>query len=235
VSRFGLPAAVRGLLLDAGNTLVFLDMEAVASTVFPLGLEVSVDQLRLSEAGAKREYMRFMAAGGSHDAGWDRFMAQLLSGAGASQGQLTSGVLALREEQSRFNLWRRVPSGLSEALGRAQESGFRLGVLSNSEGKISELLQQVGLAAHFEVIVDSALVGMAKPDPGIFELAAQGLDLKVEEVVYIGDIPDVDVLGAQRAGMAAILIDPYAHFPEFAASPRCASVVEVITDLLRQG
>ena len=159
-------------------------------------------------------------------------MAVLLSEAGVAVSQLPLGVAALREEHARFNLWRRVPSGLSEALGRAQEGGLRLGVLSNSEGSIASLLKEVGLASYFEVIIDSAVVGIAKPDPRVFALAARALRLQAREVVYVGDIPDVDVVGAQRAGMAGVLIDPYDHFPHFKQGPRCMSVVEVIDDLL---
>ena len=93
-------------------------------------------------------------------------------------------------------------------------------------------LNEVGLASYFEVIIDSAVVGIAKPDPRVFALAARALRLQAREVVYVGDIPDVDVVGAQRAGMAGVLIDPYDHFPHFKQGPRCMSVVEVIDDLL---
>jgi len=235
VSRLGLGVELRGLLLDAGNTVVFLDMEAVARVVRRAAIEVSPSALRGAEVWAKREYMALMAAGGAHEDGWGLFMETLLRRAGVGPSLLDAGVYALRAEQSEFNLWRRVPPGLPEALERARGGGIRLGLLSNAEGRIAALMERVGLAEFFEVIVDSAVVGIAKPDPRIFAMAAQGLGLGAQQLVYVGDIPDVDVLGAHGAGMKAVLIDPYDHFPDFDRCPRCASVIEVIDGLLALG
>jgi putative hydrolase of the HAD superfamily len=229
---FGLSSRPRGLLLDAGNTVVFLDMEAVARVVGRVGIEVEPVVLRGAEAWAKREYMAVMAAGGAHAEGWGLLMETLLGRAGVGPALLEPGVAALRREQSEFNLWRRVPLGLPDALDRARRGGIRLGLLSNAEGRIAALLERVGLAQFFEVIIDSALVGLAKPDPRIFALAARKLGLSAHELVYIGDLPDVDVLGARGAGMQAVLIDPYDHFPDFDQGARCASVAEVIEALL---
>jgi HAD superfamily hydrolase (TIGR01509 family) len=232
VNRFGLTGELRGVLLDAGNTLVFLDMDAVAGVLAGVGLSVSCESLQEAEAGAKRTYMALMRAGGSHLDGWGVFMATLLRQAGVSEGSVSPGVGALRKEHDRFNLWRRVPTGLPEALARALKAGLKLGVLSNSEGQIERLLGRVGLAQYFDEIVDSSVVGLEKPDIRVFKLAATRLGLLPKQLVYIGDIPDVDVFGARKAGMSAVLIDPYDHFPLFERNSRCVSVAEVIDDLL---
>jgi putative hydrolase of the HAD superfamily len=53
------------------------------------------------------------------------------------------------------------------------------------------------------------VVGVEKPDSRIFELALQKLGLPAERCVYVGDNYDRDVVGARRAGLVPILIDPF--------------------------
>jgi putative hydrolase of the HAD superfamily len=66
----------------------------------------------------------------------------------------------------------------------------------------------VGLREHFDFVIDSTLVGMEKPDPRIFRMGLERLGVAPEEAVYVGDIYEIDVVGARAAGMAAVLVDP---------------------------
>ncbi|MFK7990059.1 MAG: HAD family hydrolase [Sandaracinaceae bacterium] len=227
-----LPAAadITALLLDAGNTLVFLEFEAVAEVVRRRGAAVSAATLRNAEASAKRRYQRLLHDGASHEDGWRLYMRTLLQTAGVASD--ASAVDALREEHDRFNLWRRVPTDLVPALDRAQAAGLRLGVVSNSEGALDALFQRVGLGGRFEVVVDSALEGVRKPDPVIFQRALSRMEVAPNEVIYAGDIPDVDVDGARAAGLHAALIDPAGHFEQHQGA-RFASVAGLIESLLR--
>jgi len=234
MSQFRLPLAVKGLLLDAGNTLVFLDMDAVSTVVGAIGVTVDSGALQTAEPSAKLRYAAFMRDKANHDDGWGVFMSTLLSTAGVPENAITASVEALRREQRRFNLWRRVPAGLIDALQRARKNDLPVGVLSNAEGNIERLLRRVDLVEYFDTIVDSGLVGMAKPDPRIFQLAASKMGLRPDELVYVGDIPGVDVVGANSAGMPAILIDPFGHFREYRGAERCSTVAEVIDDLLER-
>jgi putative hydrolase of the HAD superfamily len=59
------------------------------------------------------------------------------------------------------------------------------------------------------VIVDSSVVGVEKPDPRIFTIALERLAEEPERAAYVGDFPDVDVVGARAAGLVAILLDPF--------------------------
>ncbi len=58
-------------------------------------------------------------------------------------------------------------------------------------------------------MLDSHLVGAAKPDPAIFTLALDGLGLDAEQVVHIGDTRFADVAGARAAGIRPLHVDPY--------------------------
>jgi putative hydrolase of the HAD superfamily len=133
----------------------------------------------------------------------------------------------LQAAHARKNLWRCVPADLPAALTRAQSIGVRLGLVSNSEGAIAALLGELGIAHHFEVIVDSGIEGVRKPDPEIFRRALRRMEVTAKEALYIGDVPAVDVEGARAAGMGAVLVDEYGHYPDF-TGPRVRSVAELI-------
>ena len=97
------------------------------------------------------------------------------------------------------------------ALRTLRDRGYRLGLISNTPWGTPDYLwtgqlERFGLAAYFEVALFSSDVGFRKPDGRIFRMALQRLGLAPERVVFVGDNPVADVLGAQRAGLASVLI-----------------------------
>jgi putative hydrolase of the HAD superfamily len=121
--------------------------------------------------------------------------------------------------------------GTVEALERLRAAGYRLGVVSNSDGRAEEGLEVAGLRGFFEVVIDSQLVGFEKPDPRIFEAALRRMALTPEETLYVGDIYEVDVVGARRAGMEVVLLDPLGNHAGRDA-PIAASLAEVVEMVL---
>jgi putative hydrolase of the HAD superfamily len=140
----------------------------------------------------------------------------------------------LRAAHDELNLWRRVPEGLPEALRVARSMGLRLGIVSNSEGRLPQLFEHVGLGDAFELIVDTAIEGVRKPDPEIFRRALERMGVAPVRALYAGDIPSVDVDGAHDAGLHAVLVDPFGFYPEHRSSPRFASVAELVDSLSAQ-
>ncbi len=218
------------LLLDAGNTLVFLSHEAVADVVTSQGAIVDARVLEREEGVAKRRYEALMAAGVSHQDGWGLYLRTLLEAAGLAPEQASEMVEPLRRAHDGFNLWRRVPPGTADALALARARGMRVAVVSNSEGKLPELFERVGLAPHIELVVDSHHEGVRKPDPELFRRALSRLAAEAQRSVYLGDIPGVDVTGANAAGIDAVLVDPLDFYPSVEV-PRVASVVEYVRGL----
>jgi HAD superfamily hydrolase (TIGR01662 family) len=204
----------RVVLLDVGNTLAFLDMDAVARVAHSAGVPVAGHELARVEGEAKRRYGALLASGLSHEAAWDLYFVTLLCAAGRSEGQARSVLPALHLEHGRQNLWRRMPEELPAALERARARGVRLGIVSNSEG-LSELLAELGIAHLFEVVVDSHHEGVRKPDPEIFQRALARMGVQPDACVYLGDIPDVDVGGANAAGIVGVLVDPLDFYCDF--------------------
>src|SRR5262249_53895356 len=69
-------------------------------------------------------------------------------------------------------------------------------------------LERAGLTAHLDFVIDSTVVGIAKPDPRVFHLGLGEAGVTPAEGVYVGDSYHVDVVGARQVGMRAVLFDP---------------------------
>jgi HAD superfamily hydrolase (TIGR01509 family) len=139
-----------------------------------------------------------------------------------------TGVELLRAAHRHNCLWRCVPDGFAEAVAELRARGVPVGVVSNAEGNLQQILDRLELGTAFDVVLDSALEGVHKPDPEIFLRACQRLGVSPATALYAGDIPDVDVRGASDAGLRAALIDPHDAYPTFDEAPRYRSVVELI-------
>jgi putative hydrolase of the HAD superfamily len=103
----------------------------------------------------------------------------------------------------------------ADSLGRLG-ARYRLASLSNGNAD----LERIGLAHHFEQRVSARDAGVLKPDPMIFERLCAALALAPAQVAHIGDDPELDVLGAKRAGLFAIWLNrehrdwPHAEAPD---------------------
>ncbi len=121
-----------------------------------------------------------------------------------------------------------------------------MGVVSNSDGTVAGDLRRVGLcyapggpdapddgpdrpdAIPMGVILDSAVVGVAKPDPRIFHLALEALDVPADgTVLHVGDSLRYDVAGALAAGLQPVHMDPYGFCPAPDGHPHVRSLAEL--------
>lgn len=137
----------------------------------------------------------------------------------------------LRDLHRERHLWCSVRERTHEALARLRAAGIRLGIVSNSDGRVEQALTIAGLRDYFEVVVDSALVGVEKPNPVIFQTALDALGVSPEEALYIGDLYEVDVLGARAAGIEAVLLTSTEARPTHPCRT-AASIDQLVDDLL---
>ena len=86
--------------------------------------------------------------------------------------------------------------------------GQILGVITNFDSRVRDVLRHLGIAPYFRSVVLASEEGFAKPHPGLFRAAMRRLHLEEGEAIYVGDDPENDVEGARAAGMIPILIDP---------------------------
>lgn len=90
----------------------------------------------------------------------------------------------------------------------AARPGLPLGIVTNGEGEPQRAkLAAIGLADRFSVVVASAEVGLAKPDPAIFALACERLGVEPADAAHVGDRLDLDAHGAAAAGLRGIWLD----------------------------
>jgi putative hydrolase of the HAD superfamily len=93
------------------------------------------------------------------------------------------------------------------ALRRLRADGVKVGVISNWDGRLVHLLDGLGLTPWMDTVVSSASVGLHKPDPRIFALACERLDVEPSACAHVGDHFYSDILGARAAGLHAVMID----------------------------
>ena len=112
------------------------------------------------------------------------------------------------------------------ALTVLRDAGVRLGVISNYEAWLEDLLRDLELTSLLSVRVVSGVEGVEKPDPAIFHLALERIGLPAGDVVYVGDVPDFDIDPAAAVGMFPVLIDRRGRHPHF-AGPRVSDLREL--------
>ena len=203
---------VLAVTFDFGQTLCELDAAMLARRLGERGLSVAEPRLDAAVIDAWRAYDAAIDQGlGGHP--WKVLMRELLALAGAPEASIGDAVDWLWTEQPSRNLWRRPIDGMIEVVIDLHRAGVRVGVVSNSEGKLAELIDEIGWAAHFPVVADSGKLGLEKPGPAIFRWAADELGAAPERVVHVGDSLAADVEGAIGAGMRAVYFKPRARRP----------------------
>ena len=117
-------------------------------------------------------------------------------------------------------------------LAALRAEGLRLGIISNFGPHLPGVLERFEIDGHFDFVIVSAAVGLAKPDPRIFDLAVEASGRPPERLLYVGDHVGDDVEGARAAGLGAVLIDR-GNRQQGAACPRIADLRELATYVRR--
>jgi len=208
---------VKAVFFDAGGTLVHIDHARVASAIrTTLGREVGEDALVAAEYAGRDAIERAMAdgTGGTDASRWTLHFRSMLGALGVSDAEFASVAPAIVSEHKRLHLWSRTAPGTAAALAALGRAGWLVACISNADGTVEDLLARVGLREHLAFVVDSGVVGVEKPDPGIFEIALRRSGMSASESYYVGDLFPVDVVGAQGAGMVPVLLDPLGRYRE---------------------
>jgi HAD superfamily hydrolase (TIGR01549 family) len=202
----------RVVFFDFGNTLAqvptsILQPWAVwidASRELNLGLRSAEVQDALEKADNELgpHIYRYVGRTGEFWRLYDGLVMDRL-GIGEQREELQHAVEKTFNDPSHVQLF---PETL-QVLESLRSRGFRLGVISNHHEGLLRVLEHHGLERQFETVTYSQEVGAEKPDPRIFRAALERAGCSPEDALHVGDSFESDVLGAQRVGIRAILVD----------------------------
>lgn len=181
--------------------------------------------------------IRHLEAELEDDAFWTGYNARYVESLGIAEHDRPRVAEAIHGVwMSGMRLWTWIQDDAVSALARISKI-TRVGIVSNADGTVERDLGRFGVCqigegagTSVEVIVDSTVVGVSKPDPAIFRHALEPMDLRPEQCLYVGDSYRYDVIGATRAGLQAVHYDPY-ELHDGAAHARARSL-DLLADLL---
>lgn len=202
---------VETLFLDAGGVLVFPNWVRISDTMRRHGIDVSPEALERAEPPVKFAIDRAHQIEESTDAQrGGMYMEGILDAAGAPRTPARQHALQeLYDYHAEHNLWEHVPSDVVPALEALRALGLKLAIVSNANGVVHRAFERAGLTRYFEAICDSCIEGVEKPDPRFFEIVLERSQSRADTTVHVGDLFHVDVTGARRAGLQAMLLDPH--------------------------
>ena len=202
----------RGLLLDAMGTLIGLRRpvgEGYAAVAASFGLGWNSDAINRIFPQVYRQApplafpeLDAQALQQAELDWWGLRIAEVLAQAGEPPPP-PELVQALFDHYGQATAWR-VYAEVPEQLRRWRELGLQLAVVSNFDGRLPGLLEQLHLHHWFDAVVISSRAG-AKPDPAPFHRALEALGLSAQQTWHVGDSDD-DRRGAQAAGVPFVRV-----------------------------
>jgi HAD superfamily hydrolase (TIGR01549 family) len=153
--------------------------------------------------------------GDQHEAFWTNHARLGLVAFGCPEDRaesLAPQLYRLMAEDYQPENW--VPDDVPKMLQTLKDSGFTLGVVSNRTHSYLEELETLGIHSYFDCAFAAGELNSWKPEPEIFQHALRHLGIEAHETLYVGDNYYADIVGAQRAGLQPVLLDPEGLFPE---------------------
>ena len=221
------------VLFDAGGVLVLPDPTVIAPLLVRYGGSTDADVHRRAHySGMKAKSDRSEPEGS-----WGAYDEAYVGAVDVDPADREEAAFVLGRTRSAW-LWRWTIPETRSALDTLADAGVPMGVVSNASGQIEAMLVrevcQVGPGSHVEMrcIVDSHVVGVAKPDPAIFDHALLHFaEFDRSRIAYVGDSVTMDVGAATGAGLHPILLDPHDDH-EGADFERVRAVADLAAELI---
>ena len=204
------------ILFDAGGIFLLPDPTVLGPLLAYHGGDPAISvHVRAHYAG-----MAAKSAAGSTEGFWHEYNEAYVRAVGVPEYEVSLAATVLERTRNAYT-WRwPIPESLL-AIQALSDIGMPMGVVSNASGQIAEVLARSGVCQEGEgtltpmrVIIDSHVVGVAKPDPRIFDHALPHFDgIDRSRIAYVGDSVTMDIGGARAAGLHPILLDPYDDHP----------------------
>jgi HAD superfamily hydrolase (TIGR01549 family) len=174
------------------------------------GVHMDVEDFQAAEVAGRRRLHERVDEGSSgiEPELWREYFLELYTLSGVPARAVHGVTERVRQAHDADHLWTHALPGTASVLEALKAAGYRLGVVSNADGRMARALERAGVRAHFEFVIDSAVVGVEKPHSDIFRAGCDALGMAPEECLYVGDLYPVDYVGARGAGLEAVLLDP---------------------------
>lgn len=219
-----IPQDVEAVVFDAGGVLLEVDWQPLRDA---LGIDLDEEVCRQAHFRMVRDIDRH----GFVD--WTTHDRMIAAEAGVPADRLDEAVGHMERMYNELP-WLPV-AGAAEGMRAVQAAGYRMAIVSNAHGQMAAQLEareicsaNGGPGVHVEIVVDSHLVGVEKPDPAIFGFALDALGLHAERCAYVGDTVHFDVNGARAAGLHPIHLDPY-RLCDAADHPHVRAIADLLT------
>lgn len=203
---------IKVITFDAGNTLIRLSDPVgmtYAAVAKRFGVDLSPTDLEQGFRAAWKTVPRLPDVPGPRpDDGrswWRDVVSKTFEIAGAKVEPFDDFFDAVYREFALPGVWRLEPGAL-DLLQDLRRAGFRLGIISNFDLRLYEILKRVGVSSLFEQIIVSSQVGADKPSPRIFEEALLRFQIEPAELLHVGDDKVADGEGAQAVGMQTFIL-----------------------------
>jgi putative hydrolase of the HAD superfamily len=206
------PVAV---LLDVGGVFLVPEHDRIAAALRRAECEVDPEILDAAHYRGAAKFTVDLDVEADWAGCWRAYLDDYLTECGVPEDYREEAHRHVDSEFADAALWLRVFPGCVEGFRALADTGVRLGIISNADGLIGERLRKLeilqvgpGMGVDVECVIDSGEVGVMKPDPRIFSIALEAMGIDAEGAWYVGDMPAIDVVGARRAGMHPVLMDP---------------------------
>lgn len=208
-----LPGSIDAVLLDVGGVFHLPDHDRIVAAMERAGVPTQAADLDRAHYAGVKALTDFREGDREIWLAYNRGYARALG----ADGNVESVAEILLNEFTTGGVWTRIIPGSAAALAAIAATGVKLAIVSNADGSVEAQLAADGICqvgpgpgVAMDAILDSSVVGVAKPDPRIFELALAALGgIAPARAIHIGDTPAADVEGARAAGITPVLVDPY--------------------------
>jgi putative hydrolase of the HAD superfamily len=208
------PPAPKAILLDVGGVFLVPTHERILGAFARAGITPGVEDLDRAHYEGARAFP--MADDLDWPSAWRCYLDGYITACGVPDELREEVHEHLDSEFADAALWLHELPGSRAGIAQLATTQTRLGIISNADGLIGQRLAEAeilqvgpGPGTAVECVIDSGNVGVMKPDPRIFHIALDAMDLAPEDAWYVGDMPGIDVVGARKAGLWPVLMDPY--------------------------
>jgi HAD superfamily hydrolase (TIGR01549 family) len=222
---------INTIFLDAGGTIVWPNWQRVSTALAAEGVNVDATVLAAVDPHVRRSFDMApvipTATNQRRDWSYWQYFEAILGRSGIEADTAARRALSVLEQYHRTtNLWETIPAFVPETLAELRRLGYKLVVVSNSNGTVRQTFDRIGLSGLIDVVIDSGDERIEKPDPRLFEIALERAGATAAATVHVGDFYCFDVIGARAAGLLPVLIDE-ANLYADADCHRVASIAEL--------